>query len=258
LLGLVELAMHDSGSERRYVMLIPPVVALASMALASGAAWVGAAAVSAPARARLLFAPLALALLYLLCGAALRSLLVDKTAEHPYLLDVRLSAGVAILGVAVLFARWRPIVGWLASHGMSWRAAVVLIAAITLWNLGQYAGWAAARTELNYRASLALGERLPPGTLVQGKLANGMDLENTIRPIFIGHGFGNYADRFERADVRYILTYDLPSLGFESQHDSGMIRELLDRYPQHQTVATFDVEETPGPDRAVLIDKHPK
>ena len=47
---------------------------------------------------------------------------------------------------------------------------------------------------------------LAPGTLVQGKLANRMALENEIRPVFIGNGFGNYADRFDRDDVRYILT----------------------------------------------------
>ncbi|HEX5069368.1 MAG TPA: glycosyltransferase family 39 protein [Vicinamibacterales bacterium] len=256
LLGLLELTVHDSGNERRYVMLIPPIVALASMGLASGAAWVSAQAVSATVRARLLFAPVALALLYLLCASALRSLLVDKAAEHPYQLDVRLSAVMALAGVAVLLFRWRPVVSWLATHGIAWRAAVLLIGSITLWNLGQFTGWAAHRTDFNYRASVELGRLLPPGTLVQGKLANGLDLENRIRPIFIGNGFGNYADRLDRDDVRYILTYDLPSLGYESQHEGNLISEILDRYPQRQPVATFDVEETTGPDRAVLIDKH--
>ena len=54
------------------------------------------------------------------------------------------------------------------------------------------------RSYENYEASLALGRALPPETLVQGKLANGLALENRIRPIFIGHEFGNYADRKER------------------------------------------------------------
>ena len=58
---------------------------------------------------------------------------------------------------------------------------------------------------------------LPPGTLVHGKLANGLALENRIRPIFVGRGFGNYDDRKTRDDVRYILTYVAPSLGYESQ-----------------------------------------
>ena len=46
--------------------------------------------------------------------------------------------------------------------------------------------------ELSTRRRL-LGRALPPETLVQGKLANGLSLENRIRPVFIGHGFGNYA-----------------------------------------------------------------
>jgi hypothetical protein len=50
----------------------------------------------------------------------------------------------------------------------------------------------------------------------------------------------------------------LPSVGYESQADSGLIQELLNHYPQHHTVATFDVDETPAVDRAALIDKGPK
>ena len=90
-----------------------------------------------------------------------------------------------------------------------------------------------------------------------GKLANGLSLENRIRPIFIGHDFGNYEDRLRRDDVRYILTYTSPSVGFESQASSSMIPDLLNQYPNRQTIATFSVNETGGPDQAALIDKHP-
>ena len=62
-------------------------------------------------------------------------------------------------------------------------------------DLAEFAQWARDRTYKNYDASSTLGRVLPPGTLVQGKLANGLALENRIRPIFIGHGFGNYDDR---------------------------------------------------------------
>ncbi len=87
----------------------------------------------------------------------------------------------------------------------------------------------------NYQASVALGRLLPPGTLVQGKLANGLALENRIRPVFIGRGFGNYDDRFERDDVRYILTYDLPCDRIRKPAESGLIQDILDRYPNHRT-----------------------
>ena len=108
------------------------------------------------------------------------------------------------------------------------------------------------RTYENYEASLALGRALPPETLVQGKLANGLALENRIRPIFIGHEFGNYADRKQREDVRYILTYTDPELGYEGDQ----IVDVLAAYPGWRIIMTFDVAETPsGHDKAALIEK---
>ena len=80
-------------------------------------------------------------------------------------------------------------------------------------------------------------------------------LENAIRPIFIGNGFGNYADRLHRDDVRFVLTYDLPRLGYESSDGSGLIEGVLARYPKRAVIATFEVDETPLTDRAVLVDK---
>ena len=105
----------------------------------------------------------------------------------------------------------------------------------------QFGQWAATRTYKNYDASRELGRVLPPGTLVQGKLANGLALENRIRPVFIGHGFGNYDDRKRRDDVRYILTYIAPSLGYEG---CDQIQDVLDAYPSWRIIMTFDVAET--------------
>ena len=64
---------------------------------------------------------------------------------------------------------------------------------------------------------MAVGRWLPPGTLVHGKLANGLALESRITPVFVGRGFGNYEDRARRPDIRYLLTYVSPSPGLESQ-----------------------------------------
>ena len=57
--------------------------------------------------------------------------------------------------------------------------------------------------------------------------------------------------------MRYILTYVLPSVGYESQEGSGLIQEILDRYPNRRIVRTFDVDETPVRDEAALFDKRP-
>ena len=97
---------------------------------------------------------------------------------------------------------------------------------------------------------------LPPGTLVHGKLANGLALENRIRPVFVGRGFGNYEDRKTRDDVRYILTYIAPSVGYESQRTTPSSRTCSTRIPNRTIIMTFDVAETAtGHDRAALIDK---
>jgi hypothetical protein len=112
--------------------------------------------------------------------------------------------------------------------------------------------WAIDRTYKNYLASVELGTLLPPGTLVHGKLANGLALENQIRPIFVGREFGNYADRKTRDDVRYILTYVEPYVGYEGT----VIRDVLEAYPHRTIITTFAVaESTTGFDRAALIDK---
>ena len=94
---------------------------------------------------------------------------------------------------------------------------------------------------------------LPPGTLVHGKLANGLALENRIRPVFVGREFGNYADRKQRDDVRYILTYIVPSLGYE-----GSVRSRTCSTPIPERTHHHDVRRRgnrTGHDRAALIDK---
>jgi len=95
------------------------------------------------------------------------------------------------------------------------------------------------------------GQWLSPGTLVEGKLANGLALDNRIRPIFVGNGFGNDEDGL-RDDVRYILTYTSPRLGYEGSAILG----VLDAHPGWKVIHEFDVAETPGGhDRAALIEK---
>jgi hypothetical protein len=137
-------------------------------------------------------------------------------------------------------ARWSPA------------AAATFLGIAMGWHVVQFLDYARFRTYENYAASLALGRVLPPDTLVQGKLANGLALENRLRPLFIGHAFGNYADRKNRWDVRYILTYTRPEIGYEGDQ----ILDVLDAYPGWRIIMTFDVAETgSGHDTAALIEK---
>jgi hypothetical protein len=163
------------------------------------------------------------------------------------------SAALALgAGLACWFAR-RALTGWLSwwSMGPMLAAGVALVTVGT--DLTLYTQWARARTFHNYEASRLVGTLLPPGTLVHGKLANGLSLENRIAPVFVGRGFGNYADRLDRDDARYILSYTVPEPGYEGD----VILDVLQHYPQRRVIVEFDVQETPGPDRAALIQKLP-
>ncbi len=246
--GLVELIVHDAGNERRYVMLIPALIGLASIVVGSP----GALMDLATGRQRWLALPLVVSLAYLVIGSLLRMAFLPEVRAGDLQLTVRLSAlGAAAVGTLIVW-KWRPIADWLSRQVISARGATVLVTLVVLGDLGQYAQWAAQRTELNYRASIDVGRLLPPGTLVHGKLANGLALENRIRPVFVGRGFGNYEDRKARDDVRYILTYTLPYVGYEGR----VIRDVVEAYPQRKTIAAFAVAETAtGHDQAALIDK---
>ena len=242
--GALELLVHDVGNERRFVFFIPALIALTAIVL-GGQRPLLPCPVSR--RQALVAAPLVAYAAYVTIGALVRVLFLYEVRPN-----VRLAAGAAVIGTAVLYAQWPRIARWLTSAPIGARAAVVLSAIVVLGDGVQYGQWMAARTYKNYEASRQIGERLPPGTLVHGKLANGLALENRIRPIFVGHGFGNFDDRRRRDDVRYILTYVAPCVGFEG----SQIHDVLDAYPNRSLIMTFDVAETPGGhDRAALIDK---
>ena len=246
LLGLVELVVHDSGNERRYIMFVPALVALAAVFLGRTTT-IQMPDEASTARARWLLLPLLLLMAYLVFGSIIRLAFLYEVGPN-----VRLSAAAAALMVAVLLVRWRLVIVWFARQQISTRGAFVVVAIAVAGDLAQYAQWVTHRTENNYRASIELGRVLAPGTLVQGKLANGLSLENRIRPLFIGHGFGNFEDRKNREDVRYILSYIAPRVGYEG----SQILDVLDAYPNRKIIMTFDVAETAtGHDRAALIDK---
>ncbi len=255
LIGFLELVVHDSGNERRYVMFVPALIALAAGLAGSGTVWLPAYFARPGWQQRALAAPLIMALGFILVASALRLIFHEDVAARDFRLTVRLAAGLVVAATALAMAYWPQTTAWLARRRVPLAIGVTLATVLGAWDLGQYARWAQSSSDLNYRASVALGVQLPPGTPVQGKLANGLALENRIRPIFVGRGFGNYEDRFERDDARYILTYGLPKVGYESQ--PGLIQEILDRYPNRRVIQTFAVDETPERDEAWLIEKAP-
>lgn len=245
-LGSLEMLVHDVGNERRYVFLIPAAVALASLVLARGTL-LPAEAATVSRRQVMVASPILLYSAYVICGPITRL---------PFLYEVRmparLGAACALLLTAGIIAAWPRVRQAMATQAWKPVPALAVTALLAGSDLVQFGQWALDRSYKNYAASIALGEALPPGTLVQGKLANGLSLDNRIRPIFIGHEFGNYADRKQREDVRYILTYTAPWLGYEG----SQIQDVLDASPGWRIIMTFDVAETHGGhDTAALIEK---
>jgi 4-amino-4-deoxy-L-arabinose transferase-like glycosyltransferase len=249
LLGAAELILHDASNERRFVFFIPALCALASLALGR-LQILPASLEQVPRRRALLALPIVLYGAYVVFAAFVRLAFLGEVSPN-----VRIAGALAVIFAAALYTTWPRLPRALGAQ-LTTRGALVLAVLLSAGNVVQYAQWAPGRTYKNYEASRAVGNLLPPGTLVQGKLANGLALENQIRPVFIGREFGNYDDRKTRDDVRYILTYIAPSLGYESQAHNPVIQDVIDAYPNHRIIATFDVAETAtGHDRAALIDK---
>jgi 4-amino-4-deoxy-L-arabinose transferase-like glycosyltransferase len=246
--GVLELLLHDVGNERRFVFLIPAFSALAALALSSDRAIVPSWLAPLRGPQRLAFVPLALYAAYIVSGSLVRL---------AFLYDVRPAVrGGAALAIAAVIVGWIVRRRLIAAARQPWTpaAAVILLGLLAIGGIGQFLQFAAGRSYENVEASRALGRRLPAGALVHGKLANGLALENRIRPIFVGRNFGNYADRLTRNDVPWLLTYVAPRTGYEGP----VILDVLAAYPEHRTVWTFDVAETTsGQDRAALIAKGP-
>lgn len=251
-IGLAELVVHDSGNERRYVMFVPGLIALACLSLkkTSGGFLEDSRVEKASRR---LFPVFAAVLAYLAAGSLLRLVWIEEVLAGQLSTTVRVSAAIAVLVGAAAWWYRATLVPWLLTRRLPAAAVTAMVLITVATDLSHYGVWASTRTTHNYDASRMLGDVLPPGTLVHGKLANGLSLENAIAPVFIGRGFGNYTDRLERDDARYILAYTVPERGYEGE----VILDVLQHYPQHRVMLEFDVQETPGPDRAALIDKFP-
>jgi 4-amino-4-deoxy-L-arabinose transferase-like glycosyltransferase len=246
-LGFTELIAHDVGNERRFIFFIPALVAFAATVLGRDRSLLPAEAGFISRRNALLATPLLLFAAYVVLGAILRVPFIYQVGP-----GVRLGAVAAVILVTVILLNWQRVVTWLSAARWPPASSLLLAGVIVGSDLTQFAQWAALRTYENVNASRLVGEWLPAGTLVHGKLANGLSLENRIRPVFVGRGFGNYEDRAGRRDIRYILTYVEPRLGYEG----SVIRDVLEAHPGWRVIHEFDVAETAnGHDRAALIQK---
>jgi len=249
LAGCAELIVHDVGNERRFVFLVPPLVALAAVVLGRERRLLAPETATLGVRHLVAASPLVLYAMYVLAGSLARTGFGSQISP-----GVRIGAIAAVLMAVALFATWPRSAQLLARGRWPRRASVLLVAVIMAGDVAAFIQWASGRTSYNYEAMRSVAEWLPPGTLVHGKLANGLALESRIKPVFIGRGFGNYDDRLDRDDVRYVLTYTRPYLGYEGR----VIQDVL-RATRWRVLRTFRVAETTtGDDEAALIEKLPR
>ena len=235
-------------------MFLPALAALAAGVAGSGIVWLPAHFARSGWKQRVLAAPLVALLGYLVFGSALRWLFADQIHANYFKVTVRLAAGLAVALTAGFCAFWPQVTAWFANQRVSLAAAVVLATVLITWNLGQYTvGGLAASSTIAHRWRLALPCRRIRFSRASSPTAWRL---RTAFGLSLSAGF-NYDDRFERNDARYILTYGLSSVGFESQSGSGLIQEILDRYPNRRIIEKFEIDETPGPDQAWLIEKSP-
>ncbi|MFB3853295.1 MAG: ArnT family glycosyltransferase [Vicinamibacterales bacterium] len=248
-LGVAELLARDVGNERYFLCLVPAILALASLLLCRDRRMLPSDLADKPLGRALVAAPLVFFALYVLAGALVRLAFIYQVRP-----GVRLGAAVAVSAGILIYATWPRLALFLSRDRWSPGAAVALALIVAAGDLAQYGQWAAGRSYKNHAAMKRIAELLPPGTLVHGKLANGLSLESRIRPIFVGQNFGNYEDRLVRDDIRYLLTYTSPALGYEGR----VIRDVLEAYPHWKVLATFEVcESAGGLDVAALVDKMP-
>lgn len=247
--GSAELLVHDVGNERRLVILIPALVGIAALALARDGRLLPASVADLPRRHVWIAAPVLLYIAYLVVGAVARLAFIHEIRP-----SVRLSAALAVCAVGALAWTWPRLPRLLSATRIPLPVALLVTGLLCASDIVQYGQWAAGRTYENYGAMKIVAERLPPGTRVQGKLANGLALESRIVPVFVGRNFGNYDDRFSRDDAPYILTYVKPWVGYEG----SVITEVLDAYPRRRVRWMVPVAESgSGEDMAALIEKTP-
>jgi hypothetical protein len=246
-LGAAELMLHDVGNERRFIFFVPAIAALTALVLARDRRLLVPEAAALPRPRLLLALPFVAFGFYVIDGSLARLVRLYEPGA-----GVRLGAALAAVSTVLVYVAWPRLRTFLSGTPWSPAAALAVAGIVSAGQIAQFVQWVPGRTYKNYLASVELARILPAGTLVHGKLANGLSLENRIRPVFVGREFGNYDDRKQRDDVRYILTYVAPYIGYEGR----VIQDVIAAYPNRTIIRTFEVAETAtGHDRAVLIDK---
>src|SRR4029079_15553549 len=172
-LGLLEIIVHDAGNERRLLIFIPTLVALAAPIFAGDRGLVPVDSAGRPGRLAAVMAPCVLYAAYVICAALARVAFAPQVRATVWAGSI-----AAVTLTAGLYAAW-PVVSGCVTRGRVPILANGLLVLIIGADLVQYSEWAALRTYKNVTASTLVGQWLPPGTPFQGNVPNGLWLANS-------------------------------------------------------------------------------
>ncbi len=153
--GVAELLAHDVGNERRFVFLIPALVALAALTLARDRTLLPDWLPAVSRRLAILLLPLVGYVLYIVCGSIVRLAFLYEVRPA-----VRLSAVVAILLLGAGWWGWSRLAPWLAQR-CSPATAGLLAAILACGGVAQFAQWAIGRTLQERRGVSRTGPAAP-------------------------------------------------------------------------------------------------
>lgn len=201
------------------------------------AALVGAFRAAAAAWQRRITPGVALALTWLICGAALLALPYSPARYYTLLLP-----SVVALAVYAVTPGGRPR---LHHYG-----AIVLVAGAFAWNSVHYGQWAATRRSTLISTSQAITDLVQPGALVLGVQACGLSLANPLpcAPLFAG--LANDDRPVERLGARYAIVEVGSRDDFLRRFYDPLLRrsqKLHEFQVGTRQVALFRLQEEPDP-----------
>ena len=150
LVGLIELVVHDVGNERRYVMFLPALIALAALWLVRDSpVCLHRRMPSSPRKLWAGRCRSCVGLGYLVAGSLVRVAFLEQIhAGHLHTTVVISTAAASLATALLMFVRWRSWLAWLAvgrvaPAGALAMAAVLLTLGIDLAPLRAMGGQAA-------------------------------------------------------------------------------------------------------------------
>jgi 4-amino-4-deoxy-L-arabinose transferase-like glycosyltransferase len=283
ILGVLLILAFDLYNQRRYAMLLPPLIGLTAIGLAGGAKTeAGVSSEPSPITSRLrrwACAGAGAYGLYWMCGAVLRLGAFDLEKTGLQFRHMAMGAGgAAVLVWIAANRRTDTIEGWRRRLSRPVAVTVIVTAALGA-NLWQYGQWAAGRSYTIYETSRTLDDLIPPGSYVftdDGTVS--LSWENRMRPLFVHNWYGLLGDASvaaaageqgarrlsspdgipldprQRAETRFILLLSTTYEGAADSEQAKLLAEILPG-PPSRVFGLYDWYRPGKPEQVLLFER---